>query len=148
MCLDSAIHPLIVRLQERCGWALLHEHDAIEFASQPGATLLFFTEDPLRYRETLDVAVILPELVAASAASLRVGVLLPAASRAQAARWGVKRWPALVALRDGAYLGAIEGLLDWAAFRQAFAELLAAPAARAPGIGIAVNAIGGTATCH
>ena len=46
-----------------------------------GHVLLVFTEDPLRVRETLDIAVIVPELVHAFPGRFRVGVLLPARPR-------------------------------------------------------------------
>ena len=43
--------------------------------------MLVFTEDPLRVRETLDIAVIVPELMRAFPGRFRVGVLLPEAAR-------------------------------------------------------------------
>ena len=58
--------------------------------------MLVFTEDPLRIRETLDLAVIVPELARSFAGRFRVGVLLPEAARALQPRYGFRRWPALV----------------------------------------------------
>ncbi|MGB0126431.1 MAG: hypothetical protein WBP72_02245, partial [Rhodocyclaceae bacterium] len=133
-------HPLLQRLQADCGYPFLTEAALAEFLAQPGEAVLFFVEEPERYRETLDVAVILPELVAASTKPFRVGVLLPDVARPLAPRFGLRRWPALVFLRGGEYLGAIEGLLDWAEFRAETQRLLDVPVSRPPTIGINVAA--------
>jgi hydrogenase-1 operon protein HyaE len=53
-----------------------------------------------------------------------VGVLLPAVANAVAPRYGVRRWPALVLLRGGQYVGAIEGIRDWDEYRFQVARLL------------------------
>jgi hydrogenase-1 operon protein HyaE len=44
----------------------------------------------------------------------------------------VQRWPALVFVREGRYVGAIEGIHEWAEFQRTTAELLAAPPRHAP----------------
>jgi hydrogenase-1 operon protein HyaE len=69
-------------------------------------------------------------------------VLLPEAARHFAARYGFRRWPALVLLRDGRYVGAIDGLREWGEYMAEMARLLDAPATRAPSIGIAVTGAG------
>ena len=58
-------HPLIQRLFDDWGYpeVTLETHQA--FISQPGITVLFFAGDPNRFRDTTDVAVVLPELVKA-----------------------------------------------------------------------------------
>ena len=101
-----------------------------------------FTEDPERYRETLDLAVIVPELAHEFSGRFIVAVLLPESARAIAPRYGFRRWPAIVLLRDGRYVGAIDGVRDWSEYRSELARLLEAPTARAPTIGIAVKAAG------
>jgi hydrogenase-1 operon protein HyaE len=58
------------------------------------------------------------------------------------ARYGFRRWPALVVLRDGRYVGAIDGLRNWDEYLAEVAALLAAEPARPPSIGIAVTAAG------
>ena len=57
-------------------------------------------------------------------------------------------WPALLALRDGDYLGTIEGLKDWPVYSRLIPELLAAPASRPPGIGIPLRDANATTACH
>jgi hydrogenase-1 operon protein HyaE len=86
--------------------------------------VLFFTEDPVRFREVLDVAVILPELARGCARPFRIGVLPPALANAKAATYGVRRWPALVFLRAGEWLGNVEGLRDWSDYIEAVNALL------------------------
>ena len=117
--------PLVTRLVEKAGAARLDEAGFDAFASAPGEAALFFTEDPVRFREVLDVAVILPELAGAASRRFRMGVLPPPLANAKAATYGVRRWPALVFLRDGQWLGNIEGLRDWAAYLAEVESLLA-----------------------
>ena len=68
-------HPLIQRLFEDYGYpeVTLKNHD--EFAAPDEVGVLFFTGDPKRYKETTDVAVVLPELVAAFRGGLRPAVV-------------------------------------------------------------------------
>ena len=143
------LHPLLQQLFDRHGFTEVGVDDIDDFARQPGHTLLLFTEDPQRYKETLDIAVIVPEIARAFAGRFRVGVLLPDAARACQPRYGCRRWPAFVMLKDGAYVGAVDGLRDWGEYGAEVARLLAAPPSRPPTIGFAVNADGGaTDTCH
>ncbi len=81
---------------------------------------------------------IVPELARAFAGRFRVGVLLPEAGRALHTRYGFRRWPAIVVLRDGDYVGAIDGLRDWGEYVAAMDDLLAAPAVRPPSIRIPI----------
>ena len=78
-----------------------------------------FTEDPVRYKETLDLAVIAPEVARAFPGRFRVGVLFPDVARKVAKRYGFARWPALVLLKDGEYVGAIDGLRNWDEYLEA-----------------------------
>lgn len=144
-----AIHPLVERLCVTLAAPLLEAADFDAWANAPGHALAVFTEDPMLYRETLDVAVIVPELARAFAGRFRTGVLLQAAARTIAPRYGFRRWPALVLLKDGRYVGAIDGLRDWHEYVGALDALLAAAPTRPPSIGIAVKTAGGDApSCH
>jgi len=145
-----AMHPLLERLVGLCGAAVLEPGGFDAWAGEPGTALLVFTEDPVLYRETLDLAVIVPELAQVLPGGFRTGVLLPAAARALAPRYGFRRWPALVLLKDGHYVGAIDGLREWQVFLEELARLLASEPTRPPSGGIAVTAEGGPAErgCH
>jgi hydrogenase-1 operon protein HyaE len=93
--------------------------------------------------------VIAPEV--ARAFGLRAAVLLPEAARKLAPRFGFTRWPALVLLKDGRYVGAIDGLRNWDEYMIEMKRLLAAAPVRAPSIGIAVRGLGdelSAAPCH
>jgi hydrogenase-1 operon protein HyaE len=145
------LHPLIERLLGLTAAALLDSGNFDDWAAQPGHALLVFTEDPVLYRETLDLAVIVPELAAAAPGRFRTGVLLPAAARAIARRYGFRRWPALLLLKDGRYVGVIDGLRDWQDYLDEMAQLLAAEPTRPPTVGIAVNVEGAEPagrSCH
>lgn len=130
--------PLVQRLFDDYRYAevTLENHDA--FVRQPGVTVLFFAGDPKRYRDSTDVAVVLPELVNAFKNELRPGVIGAAAELALQKRYGFTAWPALVFLRDGSYLGAITGIQNWAEYLEEIGKLLAAKPGRPPAFRIPV----------
>jgi len=144
------LHPLLQRLVAETGAAVLDPATFDAWAQQPGAAMVVFAEDPERYKETLDMAVIVPELAACRAGAFRVALLPPAASRALASRYGFARWPAFVMLRDGQYLGAVDGIRDWDVYIGELDRLLAAAPTRPPTVGIPVLAAGAAdgASCH
>ena len=144
------LHPLLARLSNDFGFRTLDAADADTLAADSGNVLLVFTEDPERYRETLDLAVIVPELAREFSGRFAVVVLLPESARAIAPRYGFRRWPAVVLLRDGAYVGAIDGVRDWSEYRLEVARLLEAPTCRPPTIGITVKGAGplDESACH
>jgi hydrogenase-1 operon protein HyaE len=146
-----ALHPLFARMVAETGATVLHEAAAFDdWSARPGAAMVVFAEDPERFKETLDLAVIVPELHAASRGAFRVALLPPAASRLLAPRFGFARWPAFVMLRDGQYLGAVDGIRDWDVYVAELQRLLAAAPSRPPSVGIAVRAAGAdpSAACH
>lgn len=136
-------HPLIERLLAQPGCVEVDAATLDAFAHATGHALLVFLEDPKRYKETLDLAVIVPELAAAFRGRFTVGVLRPEAARAVHPRYGFRRWPAVVLLKDGRYVGAVDGLRAWGDYMTEVARLLAAPPARPPGFEIPVRAEGG-----
>jgi hydrogenase-1 operon protein HyaE len=144
------MHPLLERLVELTAATVLEPGSFDAWAGEPGAALLVFTEDPMLYRETLDLAVIAPELARALAGRFRIGLLLPAVARALAPRFGFRRWPALVLLKDGRYVGAVDGLRDWQVYVDELSRLLESEPTRPPTVGIAVNAEGNPSGhgCH
>ena len=139
--------PLVTRLVDVHGAARLDEASFEAFVRAPGEAALFFTEDPARFREVTDVAVILPELAAAAVRRFRIAVLPPPLANAKAATYGVRRWPALVFVRQGEWLGNIEGLRDWAEYLAAVNELVTGEARPLPARVIPVAAAGAP-SCH
>lgn len=144
---DAALHPLIAQLFTKHRFAEITASNIDTFLATPGHALLVFTDDPLRVKETLDLAVIVPELVRAFPGRFSVGVLLPQAAREVQPRYGFRRWPAFVVLRDGAYVGAVDGLRNWDEYLDIVARLLEAPVVRPPTVGIAVTAAGAERHC-
>ncbi len=140
--MNASAHPLIARLSSSLDAPILAAEQFDAWAAQSGHALVVFTEDPVLYRETLDLAVIVPELAQAFPGRFRTAVLLQAAARAIAPRYGLRRWPALVLLKDGRHVGAIEGLRDWQDYVGELQGLLEAQPSRPPSIGIAVKAAG------
>lgn len=145
----APIHPLVERLMQVTGAPALDADNFAEWTQAPGHALLVFTEDPVRYRETPDLAVIVPEIAKVFAGRFRTGVLLPVPARALSVQYGFRRWPALVLLRDGKYIGAIDGLRNWDEYLREIAQLLEAEPTRPPSIGIAVASGDATGShCH
>lgn len=144
----AAVHPLVEQLTSRHGFACIDFASIDAFAQAPGHAMLVFTEDPVRFKETLDLAVIAPEVARSFPGAFRCGVLLPADARKVAPRYGFARWPALVLLKDGHYVGAIDGLRNWEEYIEDMQRLLAAEPSRAPSIGIAVKSSGNGSSCH
>ncbi len=144
------LHPLLHRLVQETDAAVLDTEGFEAWAAEPGAAMLVFVEDPERFKETLDLAVIVPELRLVHPGAFRTALLPPVAARALAPRFGFARWPAIVMLRDGHYLGAVDGIRDWDVYVAELTRLLAATPVRPPGVGIAVmaDAPGPSAACH
>ncbi|HMW50510.1 MAG TPA: hypothetical protein PLN96_13950 [Zoogloea sp.] len=116
------------RLTER------HAFTRVDAAFEPpaGTAVLLLSDDPQRSPEALDVIVVLPEALRALGRPLSACVADAEASAVLARRFGVARLPAVVAFRDGAWLGAFSGILDWAPFVTELARLLDAPPGRPP----------------
>lgn len=134
------LHPLLQRLLQQTGAALL-DADAVDaWLALPGTAMLVFCDEPERQKETLDMAVIVPELYLARPRAFRVGLLPAALARRIAPRFGFQRWPAFVMFRDGLWLGAVEGIRDWDDYVSELDRLLAAQPSRPPGVGIPVRA--------
>jgi len=146
----QALHPLLQRLVQETDAALLDPASFDSWAAEPGAAMVVFVEEPDRYKETLDLAVIVPELHAARPGAFRVGLLPPVTARALASRYGFARWPAFVMLRDGHYVGAVDGIRDWDVYVGELERLLASAPTRPPTVGIPVKAAGQAASpsCH
>lgn len=144
----EALHPLLDRLVRETDAAVLDTESVEAWAQPDGVAMLVFAEDPQRYKEVLDLAVIVPELHAAAQRSFRVGLLRPEAARTLAPRYGFARWPAFVMLRDGLYLGGVDGIRDWDVYVAELQRLMAAEPSRPPGVGIAVKATDAAPSCH
>lgn len=144
----NVLHPLIARLVDDYGYPLLDASNLDACIAAPGDAVLFCAGDPLLYPESLDVAVVLPELMRAFAGRFRAAVVSRELEAELQARYGFNRWPSLIFLRDGGYVGVLSGILDWAVYLARIQDLLAAPTARPPSIGIAVSSSAASSVSH
>jgi len=123
-------HPLVERLLAEFGLPEVGTADVDAFLAAPGDAVLLFTEDPKKYPESADVAVILPELMRAFAGRFRAAVVARASERELQKRYGFARWPALVFLRGGDIVGTLTGVHDWDEFVEQVSALLDSPTRR------------------
>lgn len=144
----NTLHPLIARLTGEYGYPLLDADNLEAFCAAPGDAVLFCTGDPVQHPECLDVAVVLPELLRAFPGRFHAAVAASVLEPDLQARYGFNRWPTLVFLRDGAYVGVLSGIQDWSVYLSRIQDLLAAAPSRPPSIGIAVSTAAAASTCH
>lgn len=103
-------------------------------AGEPPHALLFFTGDPASRTDSDDVAVVLPELLAAYRGRLRAAVVARAAEAALKPRFRVEVLPSLVLTRGADPLGVMPRIRDWSDYRATIDRLLdpAAPVLDGP----------------
>ena len=80
--------------------------------------VLFFPGDPKRHKETTDVAVVLPELIAAFGDRVRPAVVSREAEIELQKHYGFRAWPSLVFVRRGGYLGTVSRMKNWSEYLQ------------------------------
>lgn len=133
-------HPLIQRLLDELGYAEVSEENHAAFIAEPGLNVLFFPGDPAVARDATDVAVVLPELVAAFDGRLNPGVVTDTwgAGKALKRHYGFSAYPSLVFVRSGEYVGTMTRIADWAEYLEQISGFFTAPAKRPPGFSIPV----------
>jgi len=130
--------PLILRLTDELGYPLLDAQTLDPFLLRHETVVLFFTEDPARFPESNDLAVVLPELMAHFNGAITPAVVCQKDQRALQGRFGFSTWPTLVFLRKGRYLGAISQIQNWGDYISQIEALQSAEPVPPPGVGIAV----------
>ena len=133
-------HALIERLMTELGYAEIDADNHDEFVATDGMNVLFFPGDPTTVKDATDVAVVLPELVAAFDGQLNPGVVTDTFGDGKVLKrkYGFSYFPSLVFVRGGEYVGAISRIQDWGDYVDQVGELLVAPPSRAPGFAIPV----------
>ena len=106
--------PLMQQIITREGLPVLSAETLDGFAQDAGDMVLMVGGDWKRHVEVNDLAVILPELLKAAGGQLTGAVLDRASEREIQTRYRFNRYPVLIFLRDGQYLGRIQKVLDWA----------------------------------
>lgn len=130
---------LINRLTTELGYPLLVDKASLEAFAKPRLhTVIFLQANPQHYPETLDVAVVLPELMKVFKGRLHAGVADPDFARELAAQYAITEWPALLFLRHGGHVGSIARMRDWDVYLHKINALLMAEPSGMRGIGIPV----------
>lgn len=122
-------HPLMAVLADRHGLPTV-DATTIEalLAPAPGEAepvLLFFSGDPATRAEALDVAVVLPEILAAFQRRLRGAVIDRAAEAALSSRFHVAVLPSLVVTRGAETLAVLPKIRDWSEYMATIEAALA-----------------------
>lgn len=128
--------PLIQNLIDVHNCELITEDNVDGFLQQHEHVVLFFTENPKHFPESNDVAVILPELIKTLDGQVVAAVVDENSERALLKRYAFNKWPALVFLRRGEYLGVITGMQNWQEFNSEFKRLLTGPISQPPNFNI------------
>jgi hydrogenase-1 operon protein HyaE len=127
---------LLEQLQIKHGLPLLDADNYDPFVYGNDTVLLFFSNDPVLFLESHDVAVILPELLKAFAGRLQAAVVGKTIERELQARFRFTSWPSLVFLRGGEYLGVISGIKDWQEYLVEIGRVLAGEVSEPPGFNL------------
>lgn len=131
--------PLFQRLITEHRFELITEENAEFFIKQSGLTLLLFIDDPERMKETADALVITPELASRHPEIKQKCVVTQPFARKLAITYGFRRWPAIVFLKDGGYLGAVDGLRAWGELISETERILKSDVHYPPSVGIEVR---------
>lgn len=130
---------LIERLSTDLAYPLLHNAEQLTAFAQPVENaVIFLPNNPQHYPETLDVAIVLPELVKVFQGQFKPAVADWDYAKVLAAEYAITEWPALLFLRHGEYLGCITRVRDWSVYLSKIKTLLASTPSKKPGIGVAV----------
>ncbi|ASG22363.1 hydrogenase-1 expression HyaE [Nitrospirillum viridazoti] len=116
--------PLLRSVMARCNYRVVGEAELADICAGQPLAMLFLSGDHWRVAESDDVAAILPELDGAMGGHVVPLIAARADERALQRRFRFARYPALVFLRLGDYLGAIEGIRDWADYMREIPEIL------------------------
>ena len=121
--------PVIRALAARAGLPFVDAHTIDTFlapaAGEPAHAVLFFTGDPSQRAETNDVAVVLPELLAAFTGRLRAAIITRGAEAALQARFHVVVMPSLAVTRAETPVGVLPRVRDWSDYIRTIERCLA-----------------------
>ncbi len=130
--------PLMEDVIEREGLPVVMAEELDAFCAGRGVVALLFMGDHERLVESDDLAIIAPELAMAFEGAFSLAVVARVSERPLQQRFRFTAYPAMVFLREGGYLGAIERLLNWDDYLARIGEILRAephepPPFRMPG---------------
>ncbi len=119
-----AFSPLLQSIIDREDYRIVTIDELDEAASAARFAMLFVAGDADRIAESDDVAVVLPELECAFGGAVTPLIAARDSERLIQQRYRFNAFPVLIFLRDGAYLGAIQRIQDWADYLREIPEIL------------------------
>ena len=129
---------LIEDMIEKYQYPVLTSDSFDEYINSQGECVVFFSENPTRFPESNDVAMILPELVHEYGGRFNAAFIDLPSQRKLQARYRFKEWPSLVFLRKGAYLGVISRVQNWTDYIVMINSILSSEVRPDPGIDLRV----------
>ncbi|MCC5992963.1 MAG: hydrogenase accessory protein [Rhodobacteraceae bacterium] len=120
-------HPLLTRLTTEFGWPVLEAQDHLAaHLARPGLHCLFIPGDVRRNLETLDAAVILPELSQAFQGRFDCALVGDAIEAGLREATRVLKTPSFLFYDGDQFLGGIAKIRDWDDYLARIPQILAA----------------------
>lgn len=136
--IDVDTHPLFKKLWDSGLVTRIRLEDFEAFQKTAGLALLFLVDDPVKFKETMDMTVIAPEIVKMFDGALSAcGFSDPTDGRKMASSLGIYSLPSVVVFRFGEKMGSIDGLKNWAEYETELVRILTQDAAPKKTIAIA-----------
>ena len=95
-----------------------------EFINGGGERLIFFLDNPIKRREVVDLAVLIPDLSKLTGREVKSGFLREEFSKDLITKYAINFLPAILFLRNGGYLGVISGLKNWGEYQELISEII------------------------
>ncbi len=115
---------LIQQLITKDNYPLLTQDTLNDFVSQNHYSVIFFCNDAKLFPESLDVAVILPELMIAFKNQIVPAIVSRDDEMKLQRNYGFKTWPSLVFFKDGHYVGTISKVRNWDEYINEIQEIM------------------------
>jgi hydrogenase-1 operon protein HyaE len=100
--------------------------------------VLLSAGDPNRFPEAIDVAVVLPELIAAFGGRLRGAIIARSDESALGQRFGVRVQPTLIFVTKGETLGLIAKIQDWSVYVDRITKLIDRPRGQSAAVAVTI----------
>lgn len=115
--------PLVESMLERTGLPRITAETYNAFLADNEQVVLFFCENPERYPESNDVAMVLPEILKGHP-DLKGAIIDRSFERELQKQFDFTRWPALAFFVNGDYRGNMTGIQNWDDYTTQIPDLL------------------------
>jgi len=136
----STAIPLVDRLTNEFNYPTVTTETITEFLNENEFSVLFFTEDAKQFPETLDVAVVLPELMQIFP-QIKPAIIAREDEEHLKSQFNFYAWPALVFMRKTEHLETITKIQDWGVYLEKIKQILTTPSASPDGMSIPITTI-------